>query len=163
MSRIRLPLRFAAFRREDAARLVDWLEATPVEGLFVPPGGGWIDRLVADPNVEAFLAWDDEGRSLGFARVDFHPDRTADITLFVDPQHRRRRVGAALLAESVDRCLLRGHTVLAAICPKSNPAGKRFFESLSFRPAKTRIEGFDRLELWLHEGDGKESPLLIEP
>jgi ribosomal protein S18 acetylase RimI-like enzyme len=164
MHRITLSLRFASFRREDAARLVEWLEATPVEGLCVPPGGDrWIDRLIQDPNVEAFMAFADEGLSLGFARVDFHPDRTADLTLIVDPLHRRRGVGCALLAETMDRCRRRGHPILTAICPKSNPAGKRFFEAFGFRPAKTRIEGFDRLELWIHEGDGKESPLLIEP
>jgi GNAT superfamily N-acetyltransferase len=157
-------MRFEPFQRDDSTRLVDWLRATPLQGLGVPPAGSrWVEHLLSDPNVDAFMAKDEEGTDLGFARVNFLPDRTAEITVIVDPRQRRRGVGAALVGEAVERCRRRGRSVLAAICARTNRVARKFFEAAAFRPAKTQIEGFDRLELWLHESNGKESPLLIEP
>jgi phosphinothricin acetyltransferase len=83
----------------------------------------------------------------GFAALQPHSERpgyrhTADVAIYVGPEHRRQGVGRALLRELLRRGeRARLHAVLAVVCAE-NEASIRLHESLGFREVgRTREVG----------------------
>jgi GNAT superfamily N-acetyltransferase len=155
---------FRAFRRDDAATLMQWLESDVGSGLGVPPAGSaWVDHLVTGQNVEGHIAMDQTGRPIGFLRLDGQAGKVLELTVVVHPHWQRRGVGRRIVQHGKQRCLARGSSLLVAVCAERNLKGRRFFTSLGFKSAAGGPDGWLRFELWLHGATTSSAPLVIEP
>lgn len=155
-------LRFRAFELADVGFLGPWLRAA---GLGVPSGieaGDWGRRLLEDPRIICRVASGEGGSPLGFFRLDFAPDRTAEVTVIVDPEERRRGIGGRLLEEALVEARRAGLRRLLAVTEEGNRAGQEFFLTLGFEVAATSMPGFIQLARVVH-GAGRQPPLEIVP
>ena len=155
-------LRFRPFRAADAAILGPWLRGA---GLLVPPGtedGSWTQRILEDPRILVRVAYlsDDAPDPVGFFRLDLAPDRVAELTLIVAPDHRRQGVGRELLAGSLVDARQLGLRGLLAMIDENNRVAQSFFLGEGFEDTGIDMPGFRKLARVVH-GAGSQPPLEI--
>lgn len=157
-----VPISFRAFRVADAPRLERWLTAA---GMPLPDRVSrdvWADRMSGgDPRIHA-LAAIAVRTAVAFLRLDLAPDRSAELTLIVDPRHRRRGVGAQLVERAIAEARRIGLRRLAAMVRPENDAALRLFANHGFEPSAVRMIGFLHLARVVHRAD-TERPLEITP
>jgi len=106
------------------------------------PGRGLLDGLTSRPGreVTAWLAWDGEGagRPIGLvALIAAGPAgrvRHSIGWLLVDPDHRRRGVGAALVQAAIDEAARVHATEVWVETHAAWPAATAFWQRLGFTP-----------------------------
>lgn len=74
-------------------------------------------------DVEDVLWWD-AGRLLGFLGVYTHSAPTIELAGMVDPDARRRGIGAALLDAALGACRQREHSSILLVVPRHSVAGQ---------------------------------------
>lgn len=89
--------------------------------------GGYTYEHVSGPGDHGavrhmFDAWDHDGESAGFARVDEHPGHAELAELFVGGDHRRNGVGGRLVDNVTDH--FRGQGKPVRLTPYPDPAGR---------------------------------------
>jgi ribosomal protein S18 acetylase RimI-like enzyme len=155
------PLAFRPFEAGDLPLLEAWL----AEARLGAPAGvsrrALLRRLLEDERILVFAA-ERDGAVVGFARLDLAPDRSAELTLIVDPGRRRRGAGRALLLRVLEEARSRGLRRLVAVVAHANEVGRAFFAEVGFEPSDVRVPGFDHLERVVHRSD-REEPLEIVP
>ncbi len=154
------PLQFRPFRASDSALLGAWLSAC---GLGVPPGVDdhtWARRIIRDPNILCWAATQ-EGRTVGFLRLDLGPDRSAELTLIVHPERRRVGLGMALLDHALRQARASGLSRLLVVVETQNQAAQQFFLQAGFETAGAS-NGHLRLSRLVHRAD-RQPPLEISP
>jgi ribosomal protein S18 acetylase RimI-like enzyme len=77
----------------------------------------------AGRDVEDLLWWSD-GRLLGFLGIYSHSAPVLELAGMVDPEYRRRGIGAALLDEALHVCHDRVHTATLLVVPRTSVAGR---------------------------------------
>ncbi|MFO1050999.1 MAG: GNAT family N-acetyltransferase [Planctomycetota bacterium] len=155
-------LRFRPFRATDAPRLERWLQGA---GMPLPeslPRQVWAQRIAGgDARIQALTAM--AGRvAIGFLRLDLAPDRSAELTLIVDPRHRRRGIGRLLVEKALEEARRLGLRRLSALVRPDNEPALRLFTETGFEPSATRVVGFECLARVVHRAD-RERPLEIVP
>lgn len=153
-------LHLRPFALGDARVVEPWLVSP---GLSVPAGclrREWPQRMLADQRIVALVAETEDGRRLGFVRLDCGPDAIAEVTLVVAPDRRRAGFGRAMFHSALRRARRLGLRGLIALVDLQNGPALAFFDDLGFAPAG-RVG--DRLRLWrhVHAGDHQQ-PLDIE-
>ncbi len=151
-----------SFVVDDVALLGPWLSAA---GLGVPdcvPDQLWGRRVIDDPRILCRVGCDPDGRVLAFYRLDLAPDRTAEITLIVDLNCRRKGVGERMLAYAVAEARSLGLRKILAVIQIENRAAHALFLKAGFVDSATRMSGFCHLERIVH-GAGCQPPLEILP
>ena len=126
------------------------------------PRAVWAARIAGgDARIQALTAL--AGRSaIGFVRLDLAPDRSAELTLIIDPRHRRRGGGCALVEKALDEARRLGLRRLCALVRPDNEPALRLFADCGFESTATRVVGFVHLARVVHRAD-RESPLEIVP
>ena len=87
-----------------------------------------------------FLVAEIEGALAGYAYVTQFRDRaayrfTAENSIYVHPEHKRRGVGKALLATLLDRSSIYGFRTVIAVIGGAEPASIALHAALGFREA----------------------------
>lgn len=156
---LRGPVILRPFELADACQVEPWLTG---RGLSLPAGRAsrdWPERLIADPRIAAGIA-EQNGRAVGFVRLDCGPDMIADVTLVVAPDCRRRGHGRAMFEAVLRQARGRSIRGFVAHVDLQSVAAIEFFRSLGFDH-----EGMvgDRLRMvrLVHAGPG-QAPLDIE-
>lgn len=80
-------------------------------------------RNRAGKDVEDFLWWEDD-RLAGFLGLYVHGPPAVELAGMVDPDHRRRGIGTALLDAALPVCRERRHHPALLIVPRSSTAGR---------------------------------------
>jgi ribosomal protein S18 acetylase RimI-like enzyme len=80
-------------------------------------------RQRAGLDVEDLLWWDGD-RLLGFLGIYAHGAPVLELAGMVDPGHRRRGIGSALLDAALQVCGGRPHTATLLIVPRTSAAGR---------------------------------------
>lgn len=154
-------LAFRAIETADLAVLRPWLRSA---GMFVSDAldcGTWAERLRSDPRIACAAACRG-GEVIGFGRLDLAPDRTAEVTVLVGPEARRRGHGRAVLQWALHEARRRGLRLLTALVQPSNRAALTFFREEGFEEAGTGAPGFVRLARVVHRATHRP-PLEITP
>lgn len=139
-----------------------WLQEA---GLGAPP---WVDsktwghRLMHDPRIVCRVACRAGGEVVGFSRLDFAPDRTAEITLIVAPQWRGVGIGKALLEHALQECRRLRMRRLVAIVRQSNRIALALFLEAGFEETVTDMPGHVHLERIVHSAS-HQPPIEIAP
>ncbi|MBL8754372.1 MAG: GNAT family N-acetyltransferase [Planctomycetes bacterium] len=124
-------LHLRPFALADVAVVEPWL-AGP--GLSVPSGQlrhDWPRHLVGNQRIIALIA-ERHGLNLGFVRLDVGPDRIAEITLVVAPQHRRAGFGSAMFFAALLHARRTGLRGFVAMVDISNAPALSFFADQGF-------------------------------
>ncbi len=161
MSAPQLALQFRIFRVDDAVLLHSWLRAS---GLGLPQqvaGQRWAQRVLEDPNICCWAAVQ-QGRSVGFFRLDLSPDRSAEITLIVHPERRRLGLGRSLLGQALIEARRQGLRRLLAVVEESNQVALDFFQVEGFTADEVQLLGYAHLYRRLHSA-AQQPPLEIQP
>ena len=74
-------------------------------------------------HVEDVLAWDDDGRLVGFLGTYCFDTVCVELAGMVDPAARRRGVGSALLTAAVALCARRGAREVLLVVPRGSEGG----------------------------------------
>src|SRR5581483_4734031 len=137
----------------------------------VPPSEGEMAarrQKVLTSGLPYLVTVDEAGALLGYAYATVYRERsayryTAEDSIYVHPEHCRKGVGAALLAELIRECEARGcRQMVAVIGDSANAASIGLHERMGFRHAGTlRSVGFKfgrwldsvRMQRALGEGD----------
>lgn len=153
---------FRPFGEADATVLEPWLREA---GLLVPPGtksGSWARRITEDPRILVRVACF-AGRPaevVGFFRLDLAPDRVAELTMIVSPEHRRKGLGRALLAAALAEARSLSLRRILAMVVGDNHAGFGFFLDRGFEETGIHLQGFRQLARVVHGAD-RQPPLEI--
>lgn len=104
-------------------------------------------RILSSGDGAVVVADDRAGRIVGFCSV--MPSRDADASpttgeiaaIYVDPEHSRRGLGTALLADAFEHAASRGFTTLTLWVLDGNHRAQRFYESRGFsRDGAAKVE-----------------------
>lgn len=101
----------------------------------------WIRSFDDTYRMHPWLAATDEGgQVIGFAKASPHRSRcayawSADLSVYVHPDHHGRGVGRALYARLIPILRKQGYVTLIAGITAPNPASERLHESVGFRSA----------------------------
>ena len=139
-------------RATDLGVLRPWLLAA---GLLEPGVGGdqrWLARWQADPCIVCRTAEAPTGSVQGFLRLDLAPDRSAEVTLVVDPARRRNGIGRVLLAMGLAEARRRGAVRAVAVVAPTNSAAVGLFAAAGFRAGAPAPRGFLVLDRALELG-----------
>lgn len=159
MRKILEPIRFRSFVESDVALLGAWLKGS---GLGVPEGvapSTWGRRLAEDPLILCQAACGPDS-VVGFYRLDLAPDRTAEITVIVDPGHRRLGVASAMMSEILAMARKYEVSRLLAVVEEDNRGGAEFFLGCDFEVRAPQISRYLYLERMLH-GSSSQPPLEV--
>ncbi|MEO0478670.1 MAG: N-acetyltransferase [Planctomycetota bacterium] len=158
---------FRPFRLSDAPRLAAWLdESTLPASSALDEELEWARRLLADPRIEVEVL-QNEGeaggppRVLGFLRLDLAPDRSAEITLLVDPERRRRGIGRFLCDHALEFGRRLDLQRLVAVVAEENTAARELFTGAGY-DWNGSVPGHHRFDRLIH-ASGTADPLEIEP
>jgi ribosomal protein S18 acetylase RimI-like enzyme len=129
-------LHLRPFALADGPLVEPWLDGP---GLSRPGGQlrhDWPRHLVANQaggqqRIVALIA-EHRGQSLGFVRLDIGPDRIAEITLVVAPQHRRAGFGSAMFFAALLHARRIGLRGFMALVDVSNGPALSFFADQGF-------------------------------
>lgn len=154
------PIRFRSFVESDVALLGVWLQGS---GLGVPEGvapATWGRRLAEDPLIFCQAASGPDDAVVGFYRLDLAPDRSAEITIIVDPGSRRLGVASAMMAEILAMVRKKGVCRLLAVVEEDNSAGREFFQGFGFELRASQISRYLYFERLIH-GSESQPPLEV--
>lgn len=154
-------LAFRPFEAGDVPQLEVWLTQAGLGDPLRVDRSAMVRRLLEDGRILVLTALRDR-EVAGFVRMDLAPDRTAELTLIVDPRARRTGIGRRLLERALDEARSRGLGRVFAVVSHDNRAGQAFFADAGFEPSGARVPGFDHLERFVHRSD-RQSPLEIIP
>jgi GNAT superfamily N-acetyltransferase len=160
MSELREPIQLRPFAVGDAPRLAKWLA---LAGLAVPagtPAEVWVKRIQGNDRILCLSAVDVRDRLIGFLRLDIGPDRVAELTLIVAPEHRRRGLGRRLLEAVLVEARRRGLRRLTAAVSDHNDGALQFFLDGGFEETGHWLPGFVHLSRVVHGAD-RQPPLEI--
>lgn len=155
------PVTLRDFVADDLPLLRAWLQTA---GLGVPDR---IDpralgaRLLGDTRILMRTAEVDRA-TVGFVRLDLAPDRSAELTILVDPRRRRRGLGRQMLLAALEAARTRGLNRLIAVVADANDVARNFFFEQGFERSEAAVPGFDHLVRYVHRSDRQE-PLEIVP
>jgi GNAT superfamily N-acetyltransferase len=114
----------------------------------------WRRLVGAEAGFRALVAVDDDDRPIGFAHLLLHPTTWAVEPscyledLVVDPTHRGRGVGRALLDAVVERARAEGAEGVQWLTQADNEAARRLYDEVA------TVSDYVRYELHLGGGDG---------
>lgn len=153
---------FRAFEDADGPLLADWLGQA---GLRVPPdlADGRCERLRDDPRILLRTAVTQDGRPLGFSRLDVAPDDTGEITLIVKPDRRGRGLGRGLLEDVIEQGRHLSLRRLYAVVEEHNVVALGFFVSAGFERTGVWMSGYVHLHRLLHRSHADPEPIEIDP
>lgn len=155
-------LQFRPVAAADLAVLAPWLEAV---GLGVPAAvrdASWAARVSSDPRILCLTARDAGEAIVGFVRLDLAPDRTAEVTVLVAPEARRRGVGSALLERALTEARRKALRQLVALIQLDNEPAQGFFDQAGFEPTGRHVPGFLHTARSIHRAE-HQPPLEISP
>lgn len=100
------------------------------------------------------VATDDDGNVLGYAyahrwKTKQAYDTTAEITVYVDPQQRRRGIGTALTTHLIDLCRQAGYHALISCITTGNTESVAMHERLGFAQVSRFDEVGRKFDEWL--------------
>lgn len=153
-------IRLRPFALADAEAVEVWLRGP---GIQVPPGRAgrqWAIRMLADPRILArtgLLGTE----PVAFGRFDVAPDRSAELTLAVDPRRRRRGIGREILRQMLGEARSKGIVRVCATVDRQNTGACGFFLANGFEEDGPKVGGHLRLVRVLH-GTERARPLEIE-
>ncbi len=104
-----------------------------------------IAELLASPGVHGLLL-QLEGRHVGFALCRSVADEAELLTIAVDPSHRRRGAGRALLGAAIEQLRSSGARTLYLEVGMDNPAARSLYEQAGFRAVGKRTGYYQRGE-----------------
>jgi GNAT superfamily N-acetyltransferase len=114
----------------------------------------WRRLVGAESGFRALVAVDEHDRPIGFAHLLLHPTTWAVEPscyledLLVDPAHRGRGVGRALLAAVVERARAEGAEGVQWLTQADNEAARHLYDEVA------TVSDYVRYELHLGEDDG---------
>ncbi len=125
-----------------------------------------MDAVLADPSTHAWVA-EVDGQAVAHliarehrlaAHVYLHPQHTLLVDqLAVDPAHRRRGIGRALMDTVVERAQQRGASRVELTVRAHNEGASAFYAALGYVPSQTLLElGVPSAKA--QSNDGVESP-----
>jgi ribosomal protein S18 acetylase RimI-like enzyme len=100
------------------------------------PAEVWRQRAAGDPASATFIAREG-GVDIGLVRVFAEPDPPGHmhlVSMWVDPEHRRRGVARALVAQAVRWATARRGREVSLWVADHNTAARRLYEQLGFQP-----------------------------
>jgi ribosomal protein S18 acetylase RimI-like enzyme len=159
MRKILDTIRFRSFVESDVDLLGAWLRGS---GLGVPEGVAaetWGRRLAQDPLILCYAVCSLDS-VVGFYRLDLAPDRTAEITIIVDPGNRRLGLASAMMSEILTMARQRGVSRLLAVVEEGNRGGAEFFHGFDFEQRAPQISRYLYFERILH-GAESQPPLEV--
>lgn len=169
-------IRFAA--RHDIAPILEisnWAAAHTPANFAIEPETleSWTQSWEQTCTMFPWLVAEDGSQIIGFAKASPHRSRcayawSAEVTVYVHPEHHGRGVGTALYAQLIPILKAQGYITLIAGITLPNPASQRLHESFGFK----RIGVFERVgwkfdrwhdvgywEALLQEGAAQPQPL----
>ncbi len=155
-------LEFRAAVPRDLPTIAPWLRAAGLGPPADADGAAWERRLSEDPRIVCVVGEAADGRCTGFFRLDVAPDRTAEVTLVVAPDRRRRGYGRLLLERALAEARRRGLRRLDALVQPSNRVALAFFDDAGFESTDRSVPGFVPLARVVHRGE-QLPPLEIAP
>lgn len=97
---------------------------------------------------------------VGYAGLMFAPDEAHITNIAVDPSHRSRGIGRALLIHIVEVAITSGCTALTLEVRVSNVAAQNLYRQFGFAPAGIRQRYYenseDALVMWAHDIHGED-------
>lgn len=138
-----------------AAIYAPFVRDTAVSFEEVPPTGEEMTRLIE--RLSASYPWlvaESSGQVVGFAYACPHRPRAAyrwaaDVTVYIDAEHRRQGVGTSLYTKLLELLKRQGFHVAVAVITLPNPASVGLHEALGFEPVGTfRRVGFKAGGWW---------------
>jgi len=156
MSNSENALQLHPFAETDVADVAPWLVGP---GLSLPPGDGWVGRIVEDQRILALVA-SSRAQKVGLVRLDCGPDGAAEVTLVVAPEHRGLGLGTAIFAQALERARAGGVRRLIANVDVSNPAALAFFGAMGFE-SRGAAGAHIRMERLVHASGGAAMPLDV--
>jgi phosphinothricin acetyltransferase len=120
---------------------------TPANFAIEPePLQDWVDSWRDTHQRYPWLVAEDNGQLIGFAKASPHRGRcayayTAEVTVYVHPQHHARGIGKSLYQQLFPILKVQGYCTLLAGITQPNPASERLHASFGFR----RIGVFERV------------------
>jgi L-amino acid N-acyltransferase YncA len=125
------------------------VQETAISFELVPPTPDEMAaRIEASLKVAPWLVFAPAGRATGYAYATRHRERAAyqwsvDVSVYIDPDHRRRGVGRALYESLLALLKLQGFYAAHAGITLPNPGSVGLHESLGFEPVGVyRAVGF---------------------
>jgi L-amino acid N-acyltransferase YncA len=121
-----------------------------------PPSEAEIRRRLADAPVP-WLVWESEGTVVGYASAGRFRERpayrwTAEASIYVAPDARRRGIGRSLCRGILDRLRDAGYRSTVGVVALPNPASEGLLETLGFRPVGVLREAGFKLDRWWDVG-----------
>lgn len=160
MTQPETPTRFRDFEPGDAPELFAWLDGAGLACPSAVQGALWIERICSDPRILCVTGTEADGAIFGFFRLDVAPDRTAELTLIVGPDGRRRGRGSKLLEAALVRARELRLRRLLAVVAETNQKAQRFFARRGFEPTGVWLPQTVHLARVVH-GSQAEPPLEI--
>jgi RimJ/RimL family protein N-acetyltransferase len=125
----------------DAALLLDWRNDPDTirfsgtqRGVDGDEHDAWIEQRLEDPATRIWIG-ERDGQAVGFVRVDVR-DAIGEVSIAVDPNHRGKGEGTALLDLLLHQLAHDFQTkVLTATVHADNAASHKLFEEAGFAPA----------------------------
>jgi GNAT superfamily N-acetyltransferase len=154
-------LTFRRFEADDLDVLESWLEDAGLRPSARVRRDLRIRRLTDDDRIVTRIV-DAGGHAVGFFRLDLAPDRSAELTVFVDGSSRRRGVGRSIVEQAVAEARERGLVRMVAAVAIANDPAHSFFSEIGFEQGDTSVPGFVHYERFLHRSDCTR-PLEIRP
>lgn len=132
---------------EDLPLVVDianWAAANTAANFAVQPESldSWRRSWEETHPCYPWLVAEDDGRIIGFAKASRYHGRcaydwTAEVTVYVHPDHHGKRVGTALYEQLIPLLKAQGYATLIAAIATPNPASVRLHQRFGFRKTGT--------------------------
>jgi RimJ/RimL family protein N-acetyltransferase len=157
-------IRLRAATRNDWATLLEWRNNEPNADAFAGPKTvavadhlQWLDRVLADPAVQLFIAEDEQATAIGYIRLDGDGAAgvdvyQAEISISVDPRFRGRGHATRMIKLIFARLAAAAgaYRLTAKVLP-TNAASLRLFSELGFAIARHS----DREVIFMVEGGAR--------
>lgn len=138
-------------RADDCMRVLDWANDPEArrasfhsEPIPEQTHRHWFDAALA--GARRLYIVELAGVPAGVARLDAAGPGTAEASLNIAPEHRRRGLAGPVLAELVERAAEAGYGTVVARIRTDNPASRKAFARAGFEPGgRDTVNGIDAL------------------
>ncbi|MBK8975318.1 MAG: GNAT family N-acetyltransferase [Planctomycetes bacterium] len=154
-------VRVRGFDAADGVIVDRWLRRGGFSEVARVPRRAWVGRLLRDERLIGRIA-ESGGLPRGFVRLEIGPDRSAEVTVVVDPAARRAGIGTELLWDARSQALARGCVRLVAWIEPGNRAARELFLSAGFELRDGESRRFECYERLIH-GAERQPPIEIVP